>query len=535
MIPRAPYALYTAAQMRALDAAAIAHGTAGRRLMEAAGAATARVLRNDPRAVEPFLLLCGPGNNGGDAFVVARHLYEAGRRVSLWLLSAPETLSGDARSAFLDLPEGCPRRLLGETLGERERTELRGAGTIIDGLFGTGLTRAVSGPAAEWLALANEAPAYRVALDLPSGVCADSGRVLGPAFRADLTTTYAGLKQGLLSYPAAAYAGRLALCDIGVPREVAEASSVGGLLATQDVVRGLLPRRDPWTHKGSYGHLLMAAGSPAMPGAALLAARAALRGGVGLVTVFSEGSVLAALHASLPEALGLAADTNDAAGRHERFLSAALSKSALLIGPGLGQDARAAKLIAAALSAAAQVPLLLDADGLNLLAQAGLGAARERAAQGGTLVLTPHPKEAARLLACETEEIQADRFAAARRLARESQAVVVLKGARTLVAAPEGALWLVPYGDSSLAKGGTGDVLAGLIGSFLAQGLKACEAAVLGGVAHALAGERQGLLCGTRGVLAGEVADALGPLWARWERGENAFCRFDAAFEEPGQ
>ena len=443
-------------------------------------------------------------------------------------------MRGDARQAFLDLPKDCPWRLIGAAPGASERAELAACGTIIDGLFGTGLSRPIEGAAATLIVWANEAAAYRVALDLPSGVCADSGRLLGPAFQAALTTTYAGLKTGLLSYPAAAFVGRLALCGIGVGREVAAAVAPSGHLATQEVGRALLPRREPWAHKGSFGHLLLAAGSPGMPGAALLAARSALRGGAGLVSLFSDEETLRALHVYLPEALGVSAGLPSAQARLEAFLGAAATKSAVLIGPGLGQSAETAELLAVALMALPKIPMLLDADGLNLLSRAGLSLARGRATLGGTLLLTPHPKEAARLLGCEVEEIQADRVAAARRIARESQAVVVLKGARTLIAAPRGELWLVPYGDSSLAKGGTGDVLAGLCGSFLAQGLPAVQAALLGAVAQAVAGEMAGARMGRRGVLAGEVADGLGALWALWERGETAPTSFDAAFEVYG-
>lgn len=499
--------LARAADVRAMDRACIEGGyVPGPVLMERAGRAAARLALECALRDKPAVVLAGPGNNGGDGYVVAREMAAAGVRGTLWLTADPASLRGDARTAFLTVGDAWPVSILSEATRPDCLRALNEAGMIVDALFGTGLERPITGPVAEVLAAANATTAWRVALDIPSGIHADTGAVLGTAFAAHDTITFAALKPGLLLFPGASYAGRLTLADIGIPAPILAAHAAELRLVTPDTLRALLPARPADGHKGRFGHLLIAAGSETMPGAALLSTRAALRSGVGLVTLASTPKALQALAATLPEALQL--DLADLS-----LPDALRSRQALAIGPGLGDDPVATALLAAWPELPASLPIVADADALRFLATHPLPHPR------AALVLTPHPKEAARLLGTDVETVQGDRLAAARTLAERTGAVVLLKGAPTLVAEPGGPLHILPYGDTTLSKGGAGDVLTGLLGGLLAQGLNAAPAAILAAGLHGLAGETLGQRLGTRGGLAHELADELGPLTAAVEQG----------------
>lgn len=493
----------SADEVRRMDLAAIADlGVPGLVLMELAGAAAARAIRLRLGGLPgKAVILCGPGNNGGDGYVVARHLAMMGFAVKTLALAEPrDTTDADTnrriwqRLLDADAQSPAPRhehRLAERGATARMRHFLGHANVIVDALFGTGLTRPLEGAALELVESANEAQhGLKVALDVPSGLETSTGEVLGDAFVADLTVTFGAMKRGLLLGDGPRIAGEVEVVAIWPTPAIV---SVGASLrrATAEAVARLVPGRSPEGHKGTFGHVAVLGGVRGMDGAAILSARGAARSGVGLVTWVAP---------RLPHAEGpLEVERPPELMRADWSPARALPARAdvLVCGPGLGRCDVARSLLEAALSDPR--PLVLDADGLNLLAEAP----RTR----DHWVLTPHPLEAARLLATTVDAVQADRVAAAETLAARFGAVVILKGARSLVAAPTGRPVLVDVAEPALAVGGSGDVLAGLVGGLMAQGLSARDAALLGTWAHAHAGRDAGLGQGSRGVFASEIAD----------------------------
>jgi NAD(P)H-hydrate epimerase len=374
---------------------------------------------------------------------------------------------------------------------------------IIDALFGTGLDRPIEGVTAAVIERINGADGLRVALDIPSGIDADSGKVLGVAVRAELTLTFAAHKRGLHQHPGAAHAGDVVLVSIGVPGLAARAFSATdpeyAVIEASDVA-GLLPLRAADTHKGRGGHVLVVAGAPGRTGAAVLSGLGAMRAGAGLVTLCPRAGARAALDAKVLEIMTSDMPAQlDAAVAH--VVEEMRGKHAAVIGPGLGTDEAGAAL-ATRLALELVAPCVLDADALT----AFRGRAAELHKAAGPRVLTPHPAEAARLLGRGTDEVQADRYACALQLAEESGAVVVLKGARTVIATPSGEVRVCALDVPALAVAGTGDVLTGVIAALLTQ-LPPAEAAVCGVYLHAAAGLAAAVA--DRGLLAHEVADAV--------------------------
>ena len=441
--------LCTAAQIRAIEADWLANNPPGD-LMARAGAAAAdlaALLARDDGS--PVLVLAGPGNNGGDAFVAARHLLGKGFDVVLASAGDPARLPADARRAHAQWL-ACGGTCLAD-MPSRGRF-----GLVIDGLFGVGLTRAVDGRVAQWIGCANALACRRLALDVPSGLDADSGRIRGAAIRADHTVTFIAAKPGLLTGDGPDCAGQILVDTLGVP-----AAQSTGFALTRLQPRHRLPPRKRNSHKGDFGRVGIIGGAPGMVGAALIAGRAALAYGAGLVTLGVLDERLAVdygeprLMFATPEAL------------------AASALSVLAVGPGLGQATRAHALLAAAL--AAPCPLVLDADALNLMA-ADPALADRAARRTAPTVLTPHPGEAARLLATDPARIQDARVEAARRLAQRWRAHVALKGAGTVVAHPDGGYAINTSGGPHLAQAGSGDRLTGIVAALLAQGMAAPDA-----------------------------------------------------------
>lgn len=507
--------LVGSAEMRAIDRAAIEElGIPGLTLMERAGRGVADAAAALAGGGGRIVVVCGGGNNGGDGYVAARLLRDAGRDARAVALVPAGRLSPDARAvreqaerAGVPVQDG-----LGAPLGA-------GAGdVVVDAILGTGLARPPEGAFAAAIAAveaARLAGAAVVAVDVPSGLSADTGRPLGACVRATRTVTFAFLKRGLAVHPGLALAGDVTVVDIGIPPEAAGRVPVSCELLTEADARALLPARPPEAHKGDAGRLLVVAGSPGKTGAAHLALTGALRGGAGLVTLAARPEVFPLALAGRPEAMSAALPGDgplDAADL-PALRAAAEGVDALVIGPGIPRGPGTGDALRALLSAAGK-PAVVDADGLNALADhperlAGLGV---------PLVLTPHPGEMARLCGKSTAEVQADRIDLARDRARAWGAAVVLKGARTVVAGPGAPAAIVPTGNAGLATGGTGDVLAGLCGALLAGGLAPAAAARVGAWVHGRAGDLARARFGERGLVAGDLGEAIGAVWAEWDR-----------------
>lgn len=478
--PPLPKSLYTAEGVRRLDRAAIEGcGIPGITLMERAGAAAFAVLRENWPAARRLAVVCGAGNNAGDGYVVARLAHAAGLAVTVLECAERGRLKGDAwTAAELAMTAGIvPQAFDAAFLAQHD--------LIVDALLGTGLAREVSGAIGLCIDAINGSGVPVLAIDLPSGLDADTGSALGRAVFARATITFVGVKQGLLTGAGPDHCGRLYHNDLGVP--VAVYRTVDPSAERLDLSRWsawLRPRR-PSAHKGHFGHVLVVGGEIGYAGAARMAAEAALRVGAGLVSLATRARHAAEASIMRPEIMCHPIEEAPALG--------ALCEKAnvVAIGPGLGRSPWAVALLARALDCGS--PLCLDADGLNLLA--------EEPMRRDDWVLTPHPGEAGRLLGCDTEAVQADRFEAAREVQRRYGGVVVLKGAGTLVCDREGRIAVCEAGNAGMASGGMGDILTGVIAGLIAQGLSPDEAAALGVCLHALAGDRAAL-AGQRGTLA---------------------------------
>ncbi len=508
--------LVGSAEMREIDRAAIeAYGIPSLTLMDRAGRAVAEAALELAGPAGRMVVVCGGGNNGGDGYVAARLLRGAGRDARVLALVPPGRLSPDARAvreqaqrAGVPIDEGGELAVLDAGVGD----------VVLDAIFGTGLGRAPQGAFAAAIAAveaARVAGARVLAVDVPSGLSADTGRPLGACVRADRTITFAFQKRGLVLFPGAALAGDVSVADIGIPPEAARRVPIGCELVSDAEARMLVPARAPDAHKGDAGRVLVIAGSPGKTGAAHLALTGALRGGAGLVTLAARPEVLPFALAGRPEAMSAAlpGDGPLGPGDLQALLALAREADALVVGPGIPRGPGTAELLLALL-AGAQKPAVVDADGLNALAEATAGLADLAV----PLVLTPHPGEMARLCGATVQEIQADRIGAAAAKAREWRATVMLKGARTVIADPEGPPAVVVTGNAGLATGGTGDVLAGLCGALLAGGLPPPAAARVGSHVHGRAGDLAARSFGERGLLAGDLGEAIGAVWAEWRR-----------------
>lgn len=492
-----PRALYRAEQVRALDRAAIEqHGIPAATLMARAGAAAWRLLRARWPQAEAVTVLAGAGNNGGDGYVLARLALEQGLSVQVLTLGDHERLAGAAAEAAAAYTAAGGRSESFVRLPSRP-------GVIVDALLGTGLERPVSGPWAEAVAQANAAAAPVLALDIPSGLHADSGRVLGCAFAAAATISFVGLKRGLFTGRGPDHCGALRFASLGVPAAVYARTLPAARRMDWAKAQGLLPARRRCAHKGDFGHVLVVGGAPGMSGAPRLCGEAALRAGAGLVTVATHPEHAAWLNLGAPELMvhGVA----EAGG----FEAAAARADVLALGPGLGQAPWGEALWQRALARAG--PLVVDADALNLLARSP----RRR----DDWVLTPHPGEAARLLGVSAAEVEADRFAAVERLQARYGGVAVLKGAGTLVHAgtPRPSA-LCTDGNPGMATAGAGDVLTGIIAALLGQGLGPGDAAEVGVCLHGAAGDRAAAE-GARGLAARDLIVAVRAVLALAEAG----------------
>ena len=499
----------TAAEMRAVDARAIAElGIPGPRLMESAGTGAAALIARTfaPVRGKRVAIVCGKGNNGGDGFVVARRLSGMGARVEVYLVARRAEVRGDAAAA-LGRWRGRVEEIASDADVGRLAARLARADLVVDALLGTGITGPARGATALVIEAVNACGRPVVALDLPSGLGADDGALLGPTITAGATATFAAHKRSLLLHPGAAQAGRVSVIDIGVPAGEVGRGVTTFLLEAGDI-RPSFPARAADSHKGTFGHLLVVAGSRGRTGAAALAARAALRTGAGLCTVATPASqqpVVAGLGLEyMTEALPETASGALALAARDRVLDLASRCDAVALGPGLSLDPESQALARLLIREVAQ-PMLVDADALTALT-GHLGTLDDAA---GPRALTPHPGEMGRMLGVTAAAVQADRLETARAFAARHRVGLALKGAGTAIAGPDGVVWINPTGNPGMASGGSGDVLTGVAGALLARGFDAVSALRAGCFLHGRAGDVAAAARGIDGLLAGDTAEAI--------------------------
>ena len=487
-------------------------------LMENAATGVVEAIRDSFPDARRVLVLCGRGNNGGDGFAAARHLHNGGIDVELCLLGDPETLSPDAATNYrLVVAFGVPVAVIADDDLSVIQSLLDDwpADLVVDAMLGTGIDRPLGGRLADVAELVARSGSPVVAVDVPTGLNGSSSQVPGPHLPADLTVTFAALKVCHALPPACTSCGDIAVVDIGIPPAALDGGSSLRLVEADDVAL-MVPERSPDAHKGTFGHLLVVAGSVGRGGAVAMAGRAAVVVGSGLVTMAVPEPVVPVVDGLCLEAMSHPLPCgDDGAVAGPDGLDALIDRvTAVAAGPGLGTGDGAAATLDWLLDHW-QGPLLLDADAINLIA----GTPERIAGRDVAPVLTPHPGELARLLGADTEEVVEDRVAAARDAARRSGAVVVAKGYGTVIADPDGRAWVNPTGDVGLASGGSGDVLTGTIGGLLAQGLDPVRAALLGCWLHGRAGEIAGEVY-PAAVPAGRLAGWLADAWSELEDGD---------------
>jgi len=500
----------TAEQMQELDRKAIeTYRIPGIVLMENAGRGAAEeILKAFPDLQKKKVaIVAGKGNNGGDGFVIARHLTNCGVPVKVFLLTEPKALRGDAETNYYIF-----HRMKGEILSvpsskdyQKVKKDFERADLLIDAIFGTGLDAEVRGYYREVIDHLNTLHQPIAAIDIPSGLNADTGKPFGTAVRATLTLTFGLPKLGLLISPGVDYVGTLKVIDIGIPRNLVEEEKIQTYLLEREEIRKWLsvPRR-PDTHKGDYGHLLVIAGSVGKTGAAAMVCEAALRMGAGLVTLAIPKSLNPIMEMKLTEVMTEPLPETPKQTLSLRAYSSILrlceNKRAVVIGPGLGTYKETQTLILK-LVKALDIPLVIDADGLNALATQ----AKFLPATNRSLILTPHPGEMARLIRGTVKEIQENRIGVSRSFSQVNHVYLALKGYRTLIVTPRGETYINPTGNSGLATGGTGDVLSGMIGGLLCQGFDILPSLQASVFLHGLAGDEVARELGEKSLVATDL------------------------------
>jgi NAD(P)H-hydrate epimerase len=470
--------------------------------MERAGAATACNI-SDSFSEKKALICCGTGNNGGDGLVIARELANAGYKVTAIVAGNRNRLSPDCKlqysiSTKLGIAVGFGTRLT--------KTDLHGA-VVVDALFGTGLNKNIKGPAATLIRRINSSGRPVVSVDIPSGISADTGNVLGSAVKADLTVTFGLPKRGHFLYPGSLHTGRLVIENIGFPPKLFE--KVSCTLPEAGDISRLLPERPSDAHKGSFGHVLIIAGSSGKTGASFMAAEACLRSGAGLISIGAPESLSLAYQSRVTEEMFLALPDTGEGTLSEDAIVPVLSfleerATVLAIGPGIGTDHSTARLVRNIIKKC-PVPMVVDADALNALENNAGILSRAKS----PIVLTPHPGEFRRISGMKKADIMDDRIGAGAAFARQSSSVVMLKGAPTVIACPDGRSFINPTGNPGLAKAGSGDVLTGMAAGFLAQGAGVEESAVLSAYIHGLAADIAACRGSERSLIASDVISAI--------------------------
>lgn len=489
--------LYTAEQVRGIDWTAIHElGIAGYELMCRAGAAVVANAKQHYPSADHWLVICGAGNNGGDGYVVARLAKQAGIHACVCSLVDPSKLKGDAAQAHEDWIEA------GGSVTQWPESTGISCDLAFDALLGTGIDREVDGrfrEAIEWL---NSLDCPILAIDIASGINADTGRVMGCAVRADMSVTFVGRKRGMYTADGPDYCGPVEFDDLGIPEQAAgQHSKLAGLLLDRAALKRLIKPRRRNSHKGSFGQVYAIGGIKGMSGAIRLCGEAALRSGAGLVTLGTDPAHAGLLNLNRPELMVKSIDSDN------NWISEIGDGIVIALGPGLGSAAWSKLLFHECM--ANRASMVIDADGLNLLARQP----RESLLLYDNRVLTPHPAEASRLLNCSVSDIQRDRVSAALKLAGHFGASVVLKGCGTVVADQTGRYAICPMGNAGMATGGSGDVLTGIIAALLAQGLTCYDAACAGVAAHAMAGDLAVQDIGELSMIAGDIIDYLPHAW----------------------
>ncbi len=491
-----------ASSMREADRKAIEdYGIPGIVLMETAGTRVTDFILDHFGHDTRVVVLCGPGNNGGDGLVIARQLYRAGIKVSPWGTQKRGTYRGDAAvNENICIRMGLPPR---ELTGSHDllllEEQLNSADLVVDALLGTGANRETSGFTAEVINMVNHSSVPVISVDVPSGVNADTGEILGSAVKADWTLTFAYPKLGLFLYPGAGQAGRIFICDINIPHEIVEEEKVD--LLDLPAIRAVLPGRPGDAHKGSFGRVLIVAGSPGMTGAAALAAESALKAGAGLIYLAAPVSICPTLEAKLIEVITIALAEKEP-GLIDLQAAAEIIKKAeqcdvLCIGPGLNPAGDSGELMREIIRSS-PVPLVIDAGALTAI-EDDPGCLKEAKFPP---VITPHPGEMARLTGLITARVQSERLGTALEKASEWNCIIILKGANTIIASPNGSAAVNPTGNAVLATAGSGDLLSGMVASFIAQGMTPYQSAMAGVYIHGLAGD---LLTPVRGCSALDI------------------------------
>lgn len=509
-IPAHAHKVCTAAQMREFDRRTVEEfGVPSIVLMENAGRHVFEAVRGILGDVSGrrVCVVAGRGNNGGDGFVVARHLRDAGASVSVYLLGDPATVKGDAQ-INLDILVKTGLEITAVDSSAQVRSALIHSDAVVDAIFGTGLRGEITGLTADVIDSINDAHRPTIAVDIPSGLDSDTGAVLGRCVHADVTVTFALPKLGHFTYPGAAYVGKLIVGDIGIPHSLYDEVDVE--LVSESWVAERLPARPNDSNKGTFGTCVVVAGSAGMTGAATMASEAVLRAGAGLSILCVPKGLQSAMAVKLTEVItrGLPDDSDGAIGPESlgAALEACEKARSVVLGCGMGHAAGTCSFVQD-LARKVDKPSVIDADGLNCLSE------DLSVLQGdhGDVVITPHPGEMSRLLGTSIAEIQSDRIGAARRAAAELHCIAVLKGAHTLIAEPSGRVYINTTSNVGMATGGTGDVLAGTIGGLLAQGMTPLDAAVCGVFIHGLAGDIAASRLGEAGMIAGDVLSSLPP------------------------
>lgn len=503
--------IVTSEQMRTLDSLAESkYRIPSLLLMENAGLSVFLAVEEAVGVVagKRVVVLAGPGNNGGDGYVVARHMANAGAAVSIASYADPAKYRPDSRANY-DIAQSMGLEIIDKPLGSTLEGLLFRADVVVDALLGTGSSGAPRPPIAEVVGAVNKHYAFVVSVDIPSGIDADTGAVESDAVYADLTVTFALPKIGLLVYPGAKHAGEVAIADISIPAAELESTPCAAYVLDAEYAAARMPCRATDAHKGTFGHLGLIAGSVGMTGAAVLSANGASVMGTGLVSVAIPESLNNILEAKLTEIMTRPIrETSahcfgmDSLTDVKEFLR---GKSAVVFGPGLGRHDDTVKFVLELLPTV-ETPMLLDADALYAIST-DLSILKRLKAPA---VITPHPGEMARLVNTETAAVQIDRLKTASSFAAQHGVVVVLKGAGTIVAAPSGENYINTSGCAGMAKGGVGDVLSGMIGGLLAQGLNGFDAAAAGVYIHGLAGEIAEKSRGSASTAACDIVDSIG-------------------------